>query len=137
MNSLKIYLRTKGNIKEQAETYAQVFQGKVLKNSFLNTQDPEANEGQQLYNFAYVEILNDLKLLIAFHRDNMPTRGYSSDFVLTIEDRDVFEKVYANLNQHEAFTMDYDKSKYNYGGGITIAKFFDKWGYGWVIETKK
>lgn len=76
MNKLKIYLRTKGNIQEQANTYAEAFNGKVLKNSLLNTFDVKNNDQdkkEEIYNFAYVELVNDVNILIAFHKNSMPS----------------------------------------------------------------
>ena len=139
MNKLKFYMRTKGKIKEQAETYARVFKGKVLKHSFINTQDHDKNLGDnpgQEYNFAYVNIVNDVNLLLALHKQDMPAHGYQGNRVLTLDDKDLYLEDIENLSNDQNFSVVYGSTKYNYSGGIIIAKFMDKWNNGWVIEVK-
>ncbi len=75
MNKIKIYLRTQGDINEQMNCYASVFEGKILKHSFINKNDKSINlkdPKDQFVNFAYLQILDDINLLIAFHKPEMP-----------------------------------------------------------------
>lgn len=129
MNKLKLYLRTKGDIKEQANEYAKVFNGKILKNMFT--------PGTEEWNYAYLNIVNDINFMIAFHREGMPPRGYNSDYILTLEKREEFDAILKNMQDSPNFTSDWGPTTYDFGGPILMAKFIDKWGYGWVIEIRK
>lgn len=137
MNRLKIYLRTDGNIDEQASTYAHVFNGKVLKRSFIDQTAIDHSGARDDVRYAYVEIADNLKLMISKHNEKMPQRGYFSDIVISYDNVEQFEDAYSKLIQHESFKIDFDKVHKPFGGGVVIAKFYDQWGYGWIIERKK
>lgn len=137
MNKLKLYLRTEGNINEQANVYASVFHGKVLKHSFLNINDTKQNTPQAKnidLNFAYLEILSDINILIALHSEAMPQWGYSQDNVLYLESLELFNTIYNNLRESEYFGIEYDVTKYSWG--TQIVKFKDKWNFYWILECK-
>lgn len=75
MNKLKIYIRTEGDIEEQMKVYASVFEGKILKQSIINKNDISTNlkdPKDNTTNFGYLEILNDINVLIAQHKPEMP-----------------------------------------------------------------
>lgn len=134
---MKIYLRTEGNIEEQLNAYAKVFEGKILKQSVINKNDLSLNlkdPKDSLINFGYLTILNDINVLIAFHKPEMPTWGYSNDIVLSLDSKETYERIYKNLQESEFFGLEYDTLKQVWG--TQICKWKDKWGYFWILETK-
>lgn len=132
---MKVYLRTKGNLLELRDAYVKVFEAKVISTSILNQQDADMNResGEPTATFVNLSLFGQLTVLIARYDNNMGPYGYNGDVILKV-DQDTFINTYEKLSESEDFTIDYAPRAY--GWGTTITKFYDKWGNGWVLETK-
>ncbi|MCR8613230.1 MAG: hypothetical protein NC236_01985 [Mycoplasma sp.] len=128
---MKFYIRTKADIKKQAETYASVFEGEVKKKSFFKTED-----GTSKVSYANVKLFDVVTIMISKHRDPMPKTGFTGDIILTVDyNEDLYNKIYENLKNNEHFKMDYDKTEYHWG--TEVFKFYDEWGIGWILEIDR
>ncbi|WKX02442.1 hypothetical protein [Candidatus Mycoplasma mahonii] len=134
MTKLKLYLRTRGNIEEQSNAYIEAFKGKLLKKLFLKPE-LEVDGNEKTWTYSYLELMNDINIMIARHNDTYPATGYSGDFILRLENETQFDEIQRNLENSKYFKEDYPKTKYEYAEGIYLTKFYDQWGNGWILET--
>lgn len=112
---MKIYLRSTGNLVEQAKVYLQCFGGKIYKQTASSADhflDKAANNTAGKYDFVYLLLNNEAKVMLANHKASMPPHGYQNDIVIECSSKANFEEIYHNLKQHSAFRMDYDITAY-------------------------
>ena len=128
MNELKIYLRTKGNIKEMLYTYEKVFNANVLKKSF-------SRENSEIVTYAYMKIFGNINIMIArYSKERFPAFGYSQDIVIALKDAKEFDSAYERIKNSEDFKIDYEPQAFSWG--TTITKAYDKWGNAWILEKR-